>query len=119
MSSIIRNGWDSLKLQFRKVLTPQSQTAVDEIKYHAFRIRCLLRYLVNLVEADDKIADGIAKFVCIEAPFNLLQMVVDSAKQLPTHVLKQIPGVVVEDECIICEREEYDKQNSESELQPS
>lgn len=110
---------EAVGLELRMVLAPQSRTVVDEIKYHAFRIECLLQRLVNMTESDAEIADGISKFVCVETPLNLLKIVVDTAKRIPQQVLERLPGFVIEDECLACEPEECENHNSETEMQPS
>ncbi len=116
---------EAIGLQFRMVLAPQEQTIVDEVKHHAFRIKCLFRQLVNMTKGDPEIADGISEFVCIEAPFNLHRLVVDEAKHIPQQVLQRLPGLerfpgcAIEGECLACEQEEDENRNSETEMQPS
>ncbi len=95
----------AIGMRLRLVISPESQTAIDEVKYHAYRIKDLLSRLAALAEKDDKIADGVTNFVCIEAPVNLLKMVSDAAKLIPHDVLERLPFVVMEDECLACEQE--------------
>ncbi len=109
----------AIGLQLRLVLAPRNQTVVDEVKYHAFRIKHLLQALVNLTDDDDTIADGISKFVCIETPMNLLKIVVDTAKHIPQQVLERLPGFVIEDECLACEQEEHENIDSCTEIAAS
>ena len=88
----------AIALELRLVISPANRTLVDEIRYHAFRIKDLLTRLVELAEEDDQIADGVGKFACIETPLNLLKIVVDTAKRIPQQVLKRLRFLVVEDE---------------------
>jgi hypothetical protein len=69
-----------------------------------------------LADEDEQMATGVSRFVCIETPLNLLKIVVDTANRIPQQVLDRLPGLVVEDECVPCERE---KNEVLSELQPS
>lgn len=89
---------DSIGLQIRLVIAPKSHKAVDEIKFHASCIKQLLLKLVKLASTDDtKLAEGIAKFACVEAPINLLKIVLDAAKHLPEHVLERLPTLMIDD----------------------
>lgn len=88
----------SLNLQLRLIITPHSQKAVDEIKFHALCIKKSLLRLVKMAKEDDEaLADGIARFACVEAPINLLKIVLDAAKHLPEGVLERLPTLIVED----------------------
>lgn len=89
---------EATDLQLRLVISPRSHKTVDEIKFHAFCIKQLLLRLVKLVKDDDEdVADGIARFACVETPINLLKMVLDAARHLPQDVLERLPALVVED----------------------
>jgi transcriptional regulator with XRE-family HTH domain len=104
--------------QPRVVVAPENETAVDEIKYHASRIRRLLTRLVELAEQDEQIADGISQFVCFETPLNLLKIVVDTASRLPPEALDRLPGLIIEDDYTMSEDPVNDPLQP-SELQPS
>ena len=65
-------------------LSEKGKSAVDEIKYHAFRIKELLEHIVTLAGNDVAMIDGAKHFVALEVPLNLLKIVVDVASKLPT-----------------------------------
>ena len=97
---------DALGLSLTMTIAKKHSNAVDQIKVHAFRIKQLLESLVSLVDDDDDdeaMADGIAKFACIEAPINLLKMVFDSVSHLPQSVLERLPLARNFESCIACE----------------
>ncbi len=97
---------DTLGLSLTMMITKKQSNAVDQIKTHAFRIKHLLQSLVSLVDDDDdELADGIAKFACIEAPINLLEMVFDSISHLPQSVLERLPLARDIESCTACEDE--------------
>ena len=88
----------AMDLQLRLVVAPRSQKAVDEIRFHAYRIRELLFRLVELASTEDaQLADGIARFACLEAPINLLKIILDAANKLPEQVLDRLPTLMIED----------------------
>lgn len=64
------------------VFADEDQSLVDQVKAHALKIHSLLRELATLAHKDDHIAEGVAAFLN-EAFFNLLQMLQDSANQMP------------------------------------
>lgn len=109
----------AIGLQLRLVLGPQDQTVVDEVKYHACRIKHLLQALVSLADDDAASAEGISKFVCIETPTNLLKIVIDTAKHIPQQVVERLPRFVIEDECLACEQEEHENIDSDTEIATS
>lgn len=108
---------DSIGLQIRLVIAPKSLKAVDEIKYHAFCIKQLLHKLVKLASSNDaKLADGIAKFACVETPIVLLKFILDAAKHLPEHVLERLPTLIIEDAAECTSDECNDHSDSKNEL---
>lgn len=64
------------------VFADENQSIVDQVKAHAAKIHSLLGELATLAHKDDKIAEGVASFLN-EAFFNLIQMLQDSANQMP------------------------------------
>jgi hypothetical protein len=63
-------------------LGQKDSTIVNKIKYHALAIKGLLAELVKLAQMDKQIAAGVAGFHG-EAFFNLIQILRDSANELP------------------------------------
>jgi predicted XRE-type DNA-binding protein len=104
-----------LDLRCRIMIASKSMKAVDEIKFHAFRIRELLTNLVNLVSEDEaKVSDGIAKFACFEVPLNLLKLVSDAVQHLPQSVLERVVSSVHGDGCLVCDSTDFQDQEHES-----
>ena len=71
-------------MELRLVFAEPHATIVDEVKFHAFRIKTLLDQLASLAKKDRKIARGVGAFFS-EAFFNLLRILQSSAKHLPTN----------------------------------
>jgi transcriptional regulator with XRE-family HTH domain len=67
------------------VLTFQKRhsTAVDRVKQHAFAIRRELDFMAKLAGDDSTLSKGVASFFG-EAFLNIVQMISESAKSLPT-----------------------------------
>ncbi len=85
----------ALGLRLEITLTSKDASAVDRVKHHAFRIKRETDFLARLALADEKIADGVARFFD-EAAFNLLHMLLDSAKKLPEPSEEPMPTVEVD-----------------------
>jgi len=99
--------FDSLDLSVRLVITPKSQKAADEIKFHAMCIKQLLHRLVKLTKTDDQVvADGITRFAGIEVPINLMGIVLDTIKHLPQDALERLPITTIHDVTITMENGE-------------
>ncbi len=91
----LRRYAEALGMQLRVVLSEKKETIVDEVKYHAFRIKELMDQLADLAKDDSRIAQGVAWFVG-EACFNLVRMLQDSAQKLPEHPGVQRPHIEIE-----------------------
>lgn len=105
----------ALNLRCRMMIAPNSMKAVDEIKFHAFRIRELLTNLVNLVSDDEaNVSDGIAKFACFEVPLNLLKLVSDAVQHLPPSVLERVVSSAHGDGCLVCDSTDFQDEQHES-----
>ncbi len=100
---------DALDLRCRVTITPKSVKAVDEVKFHAFRIRELLTRLVKLANEDEEnISNGIAKFACLEVPINLLKVVSDAVQHLPASVLERVMPRLASDDCFVCDSTDFE-----------
>ena len=73
---------NAVNMELRLVFAERRDTIVDEVKFHAFRIKALLERLAKLARKDERIARGVGSFFG-EAFFNLLNIIQSSAKQLP------------------------------------
>ena len=73
----------AMGFELRLVFAKQGQMPVDAVKYHALCIRRLLDQLAEFAGKDEKIAEGVAGFYG-EAFINMVRIVQDSAKKLPT-----------------------------------
>ncbi len=71
----------ALRLELNIGYSPQGRTAVDSIKYHAFKIREKLNYLASLAKKDDKILEGVSHFFG-EALYNVMNMFQESSSKL-------------------------------------
>lgn len=85
----------ALGFDFGIVMRSPSQTVVDEIKYHAFRIKKLLEYSVSLAGNDQAIQEGVEE-AHIEVLLNLVKIVADSAQRLPKNPQTQAPYIRIE-----------------------
>ncbi len=73
---------DAVGHELRIFLVPKGQTAVDEVKLHAFLIKRLLDRLVQLAGNDGAMNLGVLEFLG-EAAFNLQRIVGKAAAALP------------------------------------
>ena len=87
---------NAIGFQVRLFITPKPHKFVDDIKCHALQIRRLMHKLCELARQDGDIANGVSQFICHEAPYNLLRMVVDAAKALPQESLDEAARAMVE-----------------------
>lgn len=81
--------------QVRLMLVPEEARPVDEVKYHAFRIKGLLDQLAALAQDDHKIAEGVSGFFG-EAFFNLVHILQEAANKLPRRAEDSTPYFRVE-----------------------
>ena len=72
----------ALGLSVTITMADQKLDAVTRIKHHAFRIKELLEQIVDLCDGDAVMEREVSKFVQLEVPVNLLNMVVEVAKKL-------------------------------------
>lgn len=72
---------NALNLELNIGYSPQGRTAVDSIKYHAFKIREKVNYLESLAQKDQQISDGVANFFG-EALNNIVNMFLKSCAKL-------------------------------------
>lgn len=89
----IRSYLNALSHDFMVVIYKKPWTLVDQIKFHARMIACCLKQLTGLAKRDPSIANGVNRFH-VEALFNMVKIVADSAKNLPS--CPQQPAPVVE-----------------------
>ena len=87
----------AMGLDLHVTLLPAQHAAAAEIKYHALRIKELLHSLVELADKDDTVADGVARFVYLETPVNLLKILVEAAQKLPQQTIARLRGISVGD----------------------
>lgn len=98
---------DATELAMAITIMRKPATAVDQIKFHALRIKQLLESLVELADdEDEEVADGIAKFTCFETPLNLLKIVSDSISKLPESVKERLPIANEIDSYVSCAADE-------------
>ncbi|MDQ8195852.1 helix-turn-helix domain-containing protein [Coraliomargarita sp. SDUM461004] len=62
--------------------------AVESIKHHAFQIKHHLDQLASLAQKDEQISTGVEDFFS-ETLFNMLKIIEDSARKLPTHSMEE------------------------------
>lgn len=115
LASVVQYA-QSLGLRLEITLTSEDATAVDRVKHHAFRIKRLTDHLAHLALADEKIAGGVSRFF-VEAAFNLLHLLQDSAKKLPKLSEESSPTVDV-DTCGVDDPDEPKESRGRSD-QPS
>lgn len=72
----------ALNLQISAVFNPKRESAVDEIKHHAFEIKNRLEYLAVLAKKDDAIYEGVSGFYG-EAFINMLKIFEHAIGKLP------------------------------------
>ena len=63
------------------IISRSDSRLVDLIKFHAFSIRRMLAKLCDLAKKDPEVGKGVQQFH-VEALFNLVKLVVDSAKNI-------------------------------------
>ena len=85
----------ALGLEVHLVLMKPGQTVVDQIKFHACRIKHLLDYLADLASKDERIAGGVFRFFA-ETAFNLARFVRSSGHRLPDLPAPSVPRVSME-----------------------
>ncbi|MGM0488964.1 MAG: helix-turn-helix domain-containing protein [Planctomycetota bacterium] len=78
---------DAFGLHMRLIISPHAPTYVDQIKQHAFLIKRAMDNLCELAHQDEDIAEGVSDFICKEALYNFLRMIVGVAKRLPVDSL--------------------------------
>lgn len=71
---------------------PKQWKSFQQIKFHAFGIRRCLGQLVDLIRDDPEILQGVSK-AHVETVLNLVKLVVDSAKTLPS-VEQVLPEII-------------------------
>lgn len=78
----LRQYLQALDRDVQVVVTPRHWRIVDQIKFHAATIRRCLERLVGLARSDKKIGRGVQSFH-VEALYNLMTLVAESARNLP------------------------------------
>lgn len=76
---------DAMDMQPQFIFMPKKNRTVNEIKFHFCQMKRLMKTLSGMAIKDEAIAKGIADFFS-EAAFNFITMLVESAKDLPSHV---------------------------------
>ena len=72
----------ALDLQVSAVFNPKKESAVEEIKHHAFEIKNRLEHLAELAKKDEAIYEGVSGFYG-EAFFNMLKIFEHAVGKLP------------------------------------
>ncbi len=93
----LRHYLGALQLDLQVLIAPQKWTATDQIKFHAFQIRDCLGRLVDLAKHDKQIQKGVQQFH-VEALYNLVKVIAESAQNLPKHSVGSPGFLDVEDE---------------------
>jgi predicted XRE-type DNA-binding protein len=82
------------------VIRRQRWTLVEQIKFHACMIHNCLKRMVSFAEHDPTIRDGVSSFH-VEAFYNLVKIVLSSAKNIPqsAQIIPQIVEADQGDDC--------------------
>ena len=78
----LRSYLSCLDLDLGLLISPAAWNATDQIKFHALQIRDCLGRLVELAKHDKQIKKGVQQFH-VEALFNLVKLIAESAQNLP------------------------------------
>jgi transcriptional regulator with XRE-family HTH domain len=103
---------DALGLRVNIVLESKECTPVSRIKKFAFQIKHELDKLASLAAQDHLIAKGVSDFVG-EAFFNLVKILQDSAKKLPSRPEDGNPYISFH----ICVEEDFDSEEKEHRIE--
>jgi transcriptional regulator with XRE-family HTH domain len=73
---------DAIGMNLTVFISKKQWRSVEQIKFHAFRIRHILEHLTKLAKDDPEIAKGV-QHCHVETLYNLVMLVMDSAQGLP------------------------------------
>lgn len=106
---------EAFGLHMRLIISPRAHTYVDQVKQHAFFIKRAMEKLSELAHQDKDIAAGVSDFVCKEALYNFLSMIVGVAKRLPVESLDDKTRTDLESEYEIFNEEDESKLDGDRE----
>ena len=73
---------DAIGMNLTVFISKKQWRAIDQIKFHAFRIRDILEHLTQLAKEDPEVAKSV-QHCHVETLYNLVKLVMDSAQGLP------------------------------------